>query len=117
MQSAVPHVLRALDRTHDPVRVPQVVEWARQAGLQTSLDLIYGAPGESDADWLASVEAAVACGPDHVSAYALVVEEGTRLAAQVRRGEVAGAGRRRAGRPVRGGRRLARLGRASPGTR
>ena len=89
MQSAVPHVLRALDRTHDPLRVPQVVEWARQAGLQTSLDLIYGAPGESDADWLASVEAAVACRPDHVSAYALVVEEGTRLAAQVRRGEVA----------------------------
>jgi oxygen-independent coproporphyrinogen-3 oxidase len=89
MQSAIPHVLRALDRTHDPLRVPQVVEWARQAGLQTSLDLIYGAPGESGADWLASVEAAVACRPDHISAYALVVEEGTRLAAQVRRGEVA----------------------------
>ncbi len=91
MQSAVPHVLRALDRTHDPVRVPLVVEWARQAGLQTSLDLIYGAPGESDADWLASVAAAVGCGPDHISAYALVVEEGTRLAGQVRRGEVTAA--------------------------
>ena len=89
MQSAVPHVLRALDRTHDPERVPRVVADARAAGLQTSLDLIYGAPGESDADWLASVDAAVACAPDHVSAYALVVEEGTRLAAQVRRGEVA----------------------------
>jgi len=88
MQSAVPHVLRALDRTHDPSRVPLVVEWARQAGLQASLDLIYGAPGESDADWLASVAAAVDCGPDHISAYALVVEEGTRLAARVRRGEV-----------------------------
>ena len=89
MQSAVPHVLRALDRTHDPERVPRVVADARAAGLQTSLDLIYGAPGESDADWLASVAAAVDCGPDHISAYALVVEEGTRLAAQVRRGEVA----------------------------
>jgi oxygen-independent coproporphyrinogen-3 oxidase len=87
MQSAVPHVLAVLDRTHDPRRVPQVVDWARQAGLAVSLDLIYGTPGESLADWTTSVEAALACAPDHVSAYALVVEEGTRLAARVRRGE------------------------------
>jgi oxygen-independent coproporphyrinogen-3 oxidase len=87
MQSAVPHVLAALDRTHDPRRVPQVVAWARDAGLSVSLDLIYGTPGESLADWTASVEAALACGPDHLSAYALVVEEGTRLGARVRRGE------------------------------
>ena len=88
MQSAVPHVLAALDRTHDPARVPLAVRWAREAGLAVSLDLIYGTPGESAADWRASVEAALACEPDHVSAYALVVEEGTRLAARVRRGEL-----------------------------
>jgi oxygen-independent coproporphyrinogen-3 oxidase len=89
MQSAVDHVLRVLERTHDPMRVPAVVQWAREAGFeQVSLDLIYGTPGESAADWTASVDAALACSPDHVSAYALIVEEGTRLARQVRRGEV-----------------------------
>lgn len=89
MQSAVDHVLRVLDRSHDPLRVPAVVEWARQAGFeQVSLDLIYGTPGESMADWQASVEAALACAPDHLSAYALIVEDGTALARQVRRGEV-----------------------------
>ncbi|MEJ5915312.1 radical SAM family heme chaperone HemW [Pseudokineococcus sp. 1T1Z-3] len=88
MQSAVPHVLATLDRTHDPARVPDVVRWARDVGLQVSLDLIYGTPGESPADWRASVEAALACEPDHVSAYALVVEAGTRMAGQVRRGEL-----------------------------
>jgi len=89
MQSAVPHVLATLDRTHDPERVPDVVRWAREAGLQVSLDLIYGAPGESREDWRASLDAALACEPDHVSAYALVVEAGTRMAGQVRRGELA----------------------------
>ncbi len=89
MQSAVPHVLATLERTHRPANVEAAVEWARAVGLQTSVDLIYGTPGESMQDWQASLEAAVALGPDHVSAYALVVEEGTRLAAQVRRGEVA----------------------------
>jgi putative oxygen-independent coproporphyrinogen III oxidase len=88
MQSAVPHVLATLDRTHDPRRVPDVVRWARAAGLDVSLDLIYGTPGESLADWRTSLEAALECRPDHVSAYALVVESGTRMAAQVRRGEL-----------------------------
>ena len=88
MQSAVPHVLRTLDRTHDSARVPQAVAWARDAGLSVSLDLIYGTPGESPDDWRASLDAALACRPDHVSAYALVVEEGTRMAAKVRRGEL-----------------------------
>jgi putative oxygen-independent coproporphyrinogen III oxidase len=89
MQSAVPHVLATLDRTHDPDRVPRVVQWAREAGFDgVSLDLIYGTPGESPDDWRTSLEAALACGPDHLSAYALVVEEGTRLAVQVRRGDV-----------------------------
>jgi putative oxygen-independent coproporphyrinogen III oxidase len=88
MQSSVPHVLTTLDRTHDPARVPQAVAWARDVGLAVSLDLIYGTPGESLDDWRASLDAALACEPDHVSAYALVVEEGTRMATRVRRGEL-----------------------------
>ncbi|GAA4114316.1 radical SAM family heme chaperone HemW [Nocardioides fonticola] len=89
MQSQVTHVLRVLDRTHDPRRVPEVVVWAREAGFeQVSLDLIYGTPGESLADWEASVRAALDCEPDHLSAYALIVEDGTALARRVRRGEI-----------------------------
>ena len=90
MQSAVPHVLKVLDRTHTPSRVPQVVQWARDAGLAVSLDLIYGTPGESLADWRCSLETALSYQPDHISAYALIVEDGTKLAAQMRRGEVPG---------------------------
>ncbi|MDQ0869311.1 putative oxygen-independent coproporphyrinogen III oxidase [Arthrobacter sp. V1I9] len=90
MQSAVPHVLKVLDRTHTPSRVPQVVQWAREAGLAVSLDLIYGTPGESLADWRCSLETALSYEPDHISAYALIVEDGTKLAAQIRRGEVPG---------------------------
>lgn len=89
MQSAVPHVLAALDRTHDPARVPLVVRWAREAGLDVSLDLIYGTPGESIHDWRTSLEAVLAERPDHISAYALIVEDGTKLARQIRRGELA----------------------------
>jgi oxygen-independent coproporphyrinogen-3 oxidase len=88
MQSAVPHVLATLDRTHDPERIPLVVQWAREAGLQVSLDLIYGTPGESLGDWRASLEAAIAEQPDHVSAYALIVEDGTALARRIRSGEL-----------------------------
>jgi putative oxygen-independent coproporphyrinogen III oxidase len=90
MQSAVPHVLKVLDRTHTPSRVPLVVQWAREAGLAVSLDLIYGTPGESMADWQLSLETALSYEPDHISAYALIVEDGTKLAAQIRRGEVPG---------------------------
>ena len=86
MQSAVPHVLATLDRTHDPANVERAVAAARAAGLAVSLDLIYGTPGESTGDWATSVDAALALAPDHLSAYALTVEEGTKLAAQVRRG-------------------------------
>ncbi|OLT28958.1 coproporphyrinogen III oxidase [Actinomadura sp. CNU-125] len=90
MQSAREHVLAVLERTHTPGRVPQVVDWTRKAGFEhINLDLIYGTPGETDDDWRASLEAALESEPDHVSAYALIVEEGTRLAAQVRRGELA----------------------------
>jgi putative oxygen-independent coproporphyrinogen III oxidase len=89
MQSAVPHVLAVLDRVHEPGRPERCVGWARAAGFQqVSLDLIYGTPGETDVDWLASLDAALAAGPDHLSAYSLIVEDGTRLAARIRRGEL-----------------------------
>ena len=88
MQSAVPHVLATLDRTHDPANVEAAVRAVRGAGMAVSLDLIYGTPGESLEDWRRSLDEVVRLEPDHVSAYALVVEEGTRLAGQVRRGEV-----------------------------
>lgn len=89
MQSAVAHVLAVLDRTHRPENVATAVRAARAAGLQVSLDLIYGAPGESLDDWRSSLEAAIALRPDHISAYALIVEDGTKLARQIARGEVA----------------------------
>ncbi|MET9082160.1 radical SAM family heme chaperone HemW [Streptomyces sp. NPDC004237] len=89
MQSARQHVLRVLDRTHTPGRPEACVAEARAAGFEhVNLDLIYGTPGESDDDWRASLEAAIGAGPDHVSAYALIVEEGTQLARRIRRGEV-----------------------------
>jgi putative oxygen-independent coproporphyrinogen III oxidase len=90
MQSAVTKVLAVLDRTHDPARVPQVVEWARRAGFeQVSVDLIYGTPGETLDEWRSSLEAALALEPDHISAYALIVEEGTALARRIASGEYA----------------------------
>lgn len=86
MQSDVPEVLQTLDRTHDRANVPAAHTAARDAGLQTSLDLIYGTPGETLAQWRRSLEAAVALAPDHISAYSLIVEEGTAMAAAIRRG-------------------------------
>jgi putative oxygen-independent coproporphyrinogen III oxidase len=89
MQSAVPHVLATLDRVHSPGRPARAVAEAKAAGFDhVSLDLIYGTPGESLADWRLSLDTAIAAEPDHVSAYALVVEPGTRLAGRVRRGEL-----------------------------
>lgn len=88
MQSAVPHVLATLDRTHRPENVARAMGWAKEAGLATSVDLIYGTPGESLTDWETSLEAAIALEPDHVSAYALVIEPGTRMGTQLRRGEI-----------------------------
>ena len=89
MQSARAHVLRVLDRRHRLGRPEQCVVEAREAGFEhINLDLIYGTPGESEADWQTSLDAAVAAGPDHLSAYALIVEDGTRLAARIRRGEL-----------------------------
>jgi len=88
MQSAVSHVLQVLDRTHNPANIEKVVSWAREAGFdEISLDLIYGTPGETMEDWRASIEAALSHDISHISAYALIVEDGTKLAAQVRGGE------------------------------
>lgn len=89
MQSAVPHVLKVLDRTHNPENVSTAVEKARKAGFEhVSVDLIYGAPGESVSDWQQSVTSALQLPIDHISAYALIIEKGTKLAAQISRGEV-----------------------------
>jgi oxygen-independent coproporphyrinogen-3 oxidase len=89
MQSVAPRVLALLDRTHSPGRALQAAAEATAAGFEhLNLDLIYGTPGESDDDLLRSVDAALTAGVDHVSAYALVVEDGTALARRVRRGEI-----------------------------
>jgi putative oxygen-independent coproporphyrinogen III oxidase len=89
MQSVRPHVLAVLDRRHSPGTPQLRVKEAWAAGFDhVSLDLIYGTPGESDDDWRASVEAVVEAAPDHVSAYSLIVEDGTRLGRQVARGEL-----------------------------
>jgi oxygen-independent coproporphyrinogen-3 oxidase len=88
MQSAVPHVLAELDRQHHPDAVARAVDVARAVGISNfSLDLIYGANGESLADWQDSLEAAISLAPAHISAYALTVEEGTALGRRVRSGE------------------------------
>lgn len=88
MQSAVPHVLRALDRTHNPDNVSRAASLVREAGIEhLSVDLIYGVPGESISDWEQSFSAALELPIDHISAYALIVETGTKLAARLKRGE------------------------------
>lgn len=89
MQSAVPHVLKVLDRTHNPENVASAMNMARAAGYEhLSVDLIYGAPGENMSDWQKSVSTALELPIDHISAYALIVEKGTKLAAQINRGEL-----------------------------
>lgn len=88
MQSAVPRILGILDRTHNPDSVATAVAAAKRAGLQTSVDLIYGTPTETLDEWRESVESAIALNTDHISAYALIVEEGTALERQIRRGEI-----------------------------
>ena len=89
MQSAVPHVLKSLDRTHNPENVLKATTWAREVGFnEVSVDLIYGTAGESLDDWELTVDTALSLPISHISAYALIVESGTKLGAQVRRGEV-----------------------------
>jgi putative oxygen-independent coproporphyrinogen III oxidase len=90
MQSAAGHVLGVLGRAHTPGRAAAAAREAREAGFEhVSLDLMFGTPGETDADWAGSLDAALAAGPDHVSLYGLILEPGTRLTARVRRGELA----------------------------
>ena len=89
VQSFDPAVLKTLDRTHDPELVPQVVSWAKAAGLKVSVDLIYGSPGESLESWRDTVKGAIDLQTQHVSAYSLIVEPGTKLAAQIKRGQLA----------------------------
>jgi oxygen-independent coproporphyrinogen-3 oxidase len=89
MQSAAPGVLAVLDRRHTAGRAPQAAVEAREAGFaHVNLDLIYGTPGETADDFAASLDAVIGAGVDHVSAYALIVEDGTRMAARMRRGEL-----------------------------
>lgn len=89
MQSAAQHVLAVLDRTHTPGRAVAAAKEARAAGFEhINLDLIYGTPGERDSDLDASIDAVLEAGVDHVSAYSLIVEDGTALARRVRRGEL-----------------------------
>lgn len=89
MQSAVPHVLKTLDRTHTPANVTAGVKAANRVGLRSSVDLIYGAPGESIADWRTSVETAIELGVNHISAYALTVEPTTKMGRQIKAGTIA----------------------------
>jgi putative oxygen-independent coproporphyrinogen III oxidase len=90
VQSMASHVLAALGRTHDPAAVERAVEAARAGGFDNfNVDLIYGGAGESPADWQATLEAALALDPPHVSAYALTVEPGTPLARRIAASEVA----------------------------
>ena len=90
MQSASPGVLRVLERTHTPGASVQAAKWAVGAGFDhVNLDLIYGTPGESDDDLKASVDTALSAGIDHLSAYALIVEDGTALSRRIARGELA----------------------------
>jgi oxygen-independent coproporphyrinogen-3 oxidase len=88
MQSAVESVLKTLERTHNPENVPLVVSAAKEAGLSVSVDLIYGAPGETLDEWRTSLQAAIAMEPDHISAYSLIVEDGTKLARQIKSGQL-----------------------------
>ena len=90
VQSTTPHVLQTLDRTHNPAQVPNVVHAARDAGFtHISVDLIYGTPGETIVEWEESVRSLLTLPIDHISAYSLIVEEGTKLGTQVRRGALA----------------------------
>jgi len=89
MQSVAPHVLAVLERTHTPGRAVEAVEDAHAVGFaHVNVDLIYATPGETSDDFRESLQAAISSGVDHVSAYSLIVEDGTRLAGRVRRGEL-----------------------------
>ncbi|WRS29384.1 radical SAM family heme chaperone HemW [Actinomycetaceae bacterium MB13-C1-2] len=88
MQSSVPRVLDVLDRQHHPAKVTETIQISKDLGLRNSVDLIYGAPTETLEEWKRSVEDALTLEPDHLSAYSLIVEQGTKMAAMITRGEL-----------------------------
>jgi oxygen-independent coproporphyrinogen-3 oxidase len=88
-QSSAANVLALLERTHTPGKTWQAITDARSAGFEhVSVDLIYGSPGETDDDLTETLDQVATADVDHVSAYSLIVEPGTRLAARVARGEI-----------------------------
>jgi oxygen-independent coproporphyrinogen-3 oxidase len=88
MQSAVPDVLKTLERTHNPENVAIALDLAKSLGYRTSLDLIFGAPGESLSQWEKTIRQVIELDPGHLSAYSLIVEPGTKLARQINSGEL-----------------------------
>ncbi|XCB30221.1 radical SAM family heme chaperone HemW [Arcanobacterium hippocoleae] len=88
MQSAVENVLHTLDRAHTPGQAARAAQWAQELELNFSLDLIYGTPGESDTDWEESLHTAIALAPNHISAYALTIEPGTKMGRQLAHGKI-----------------------------
>lgn len=88
MQSGVQSVLDTLERSHNPENVAKAFDIVKELDFGTSLDLIFGAPGETLEQWRETIEAAIALGPDHLSAYSLIVEPGTKLARQIKSGEL-----------------------------
>lgn len=88
MQSAVPRILSILDRSHTPGQTRSVIGWAKAAGLSTSVDLIYGTPGETSDEWQQSINEALSLATDHISAYALTVEPNTKMGRMLARGDI-----------------------------
>jgi oxygen-independent coproporphyrinogen-3 oxidase len=89
MQSAVPDVLKTLERTHNPENVAFALDIGKSLGFRTSLDLIFGAPGETLQQWEQTIRQVIDLDPGHLSAYSLIVEPGTKLARQISSGELA----------------------------
>lgn len=88
MQSAIPDVLKTLERTHNPENVTKALDMAKSLGFRTSLDLIFGAPGETLTQWEETIRQVIQLEPGHLSAYSLIVEPGTKLARQINSGEL-----------------------------
>jgi putative oxygen-independent coproporphyrinogen III oxidase len=88
VQSFDERVLQVLDRQHDPATVPNLISEAKRLGFSTSIDLIYGSPHEDLESWKRTVALSVALGTEHISAYSLIVEDGTKLARQIKQGEL-----------------------------
>jgi oxygen-independent coproporphyrinogen III oxidase len=91
VQSFHDEELRTLERIHDADEVEQAYAWARQAGFENiNLDLIYGLQGQTPEGWQVNLERALAMEPEHLSLYALTLEDGTPLTRDVNRGRSLG---------------------------